>query len=154
MANKNEKNIVKIHGRDYITVAGRLQLAHEACEYISINTELVSTDPVTVKATIALKRKGSDHEETYSDYSAANPNKLIEKQSPIEVASTSAVGRALGYAGFGTIESVASADEMIKGGYNIKSESKSTSVECTCSTTGKYHALDCPARTATVSYHT
>ncbi len=40
--------------------------------------------------------------------------KQIEKQNPYEVAETSAVGRALGFAGYGIIEGIASADEMVK----------------------------------------
>ena len=39
--------------------------------------------------------------------------KAIEKASPYEVAETSAVGRALGFAGYGIVGGIASADEMI-----------------------------------------
>lgn len=108
-----QSNVVNIHGKDYITVAGRVQMAHEANEKVlSITTELVSSEPVLVKATVVTP-KG-----TYTGYSASygDPKKPIEKQSPYEVAETSAVGRALGFAGYGAIESIASADEMKKAG--------------------------------------
>ena len=40
----------------------------------------------------------------------------MEKTSPYEIAETSAIGRALGFAGYGSVDSIASADEMIKAG--------------------------------------
>ncbi len=129
-------NIVKIHGKDYITVAGRLQLAHEQSKELTINTEVLPIpDQVVIRATVKTP-KG-----TFTGISAANPAKLIEKQSPFEVAETSAVGRALGFAGYGAVDSIATADEMTKA-QNQQLED----TLCTCGTTGKYHAKDCPAR--------
>lgn len=107
----SNNGIVQIHGKDYMTVAGRVEVAHEANEKtLSITTELVSSDPVLFKATV-VTGKG-----TFTGYSAAygDPKKPIEKQSPYEVAETSAVGRALGFAGYGLVEGIASADEMKK----------------------------------------
>lgn len=96
---------VNIHGKEYVTVAERLQMAKE--ETTSITTEVLQHSPlVVVKATVVTK-KG-----TFTGTSAANPNKSIEKQSPYEVAETSAVGRALGFAGYGATESIASAEEV------------------------------------------
>ena len=104
-----DTHIVKIHGKDYMTVAGRLQLAHDAATTLSITTEVLPIqDQIVVKATVVTD-KG-----TFTGISAANPDKQIEKQSPYEVAETSAVGRALGFAGFGLLDGVASADEMDK----------------------------------------
>lgn len=100
-------NIVKIHGKDYVTVAGRLESAKEDIK--SIVTEVISHPiMIVVKATVTTK-KG-----IFTGISAANPSKSIEKQSPFEVAETSAVGRALGFAGYGVIDGIASADEMNK----------------------------------------
>lgn len=104
-------NIVNIHGKEYVTVAGRVQMAHEANEKtLSITTDLVSAEPVLVKATVVTP-KG-----TFTGYSASygDPKKPIEKQSPYEVAETSAIGRALGFAGYGVVEGIATADEMKK----------------------------------------
>jgi len=98
---------VNIHGKQYITVAERLAEARE--DLVSINTEVIPNGgSVVIKATVVTK-KG-----TFTGISAANPNKSIEKQSPYEVAETSAVGRALGFAGYGVIDSIASADEIVK----------------------------------------
>jgi hypothetical protein len=98
---------VQIHGNQYMTVVERLAEAREHLK--SINTEVIPNGgAVVVKATVVTD-KG-----TFTGISAANPAKTIEKQSPYEVAETSAVGRALGFAGFGVVDSIASADEMTK----------------------------------------
>lgn len=98
---------VNIHGNEYVTVAERLQEAREHLK--SINTEVLPhATKVVIKATVVTD-KG-----TFTGISAANPEKVIEKMSPFEVAETSAVGRALGFAGFGAIDSIATADEIKK----------------------------------------
>jgi hypothetical protein len=100
---------VQIHGKSYITVAERLVAAHEENEQISITTEVLFNDPkVVIKATVTTK-KG-----TFTGISAANVSKSIEKESPYEVAESSAVGRALAFAGYETTEGIASAEEMRK----------------------------------------
>ena len=134
--NQSKKNddIVNIHGKDYMTVAGRLKLAHDVAKRISIHTEVVPVpDQVVVRATVTTE-KG-----TYTGISAANPAKVIERQSPYEVAETSAVGRALGFAGYGTIEGIATADE-------IRKAEVTTNNICTCGTKNQFHAVNCPAR--------
>ena len=89
---------VNIHGKEYVTVAERLL---EAKDHIkSISTEVLYQSPVVIKATVVTD-KGS-----FTGISAANESKAIEKQSPYEVAETSAVGRALGFAGYGIVERI------------------------------------------------
>ena len=103
--------MITIHGKQYVTVAERVQALHETIgdeKTISITTEVLSTEPVVIKATVTIG------ENVFTGISAANPSKAIEKQSPYEVAETSAIGRALGFAGFGITEGIASADEIIK----------------------------------------
>lgn len=93
-----------------MTVAKRVELAHKD-GIDAIETEVLQHSPVVVvKATVKVKGK------TYTGISSANPAKAIEKSNPYEVAETSAVGRALGFANYGIIEGIASADEMVKGG--------------------------------------
>lgn len=101
--------IVTIHGKEYMTVAKRLELAHKD-NLDGIQTEVLHHAPVVVKATVTVKGKSFTGISAVSFDTASN----IEKQNPYEVAETSAVGRALGFAGFGVIESIASADEMEK----------------------------------------
>lgn len=93
-----------------MTVARRVELAHEAKALESVETEVLSHTPIVVKATVKIKGN------TFTGISAVNPDtaRMIERQSPYEVAETSAVGRALGFAGYGVIESIASADELVK----------------------------------------
>src|SRR5215213_3249986 len=67
-----------------------------------------SANKIVVKAKV-ITEKGS-----FTGISAANEAKLIEKQSPYEVAETSAVGRALGFAGYGVVNGIATADEIAK----------------------------------------
>jgi len=109
--NKMSNNgIVKIHGKEYMTVARRVELAHENKTLESVETEVLSNNPVVIKAKVVVKGK------PYTGISSVNLEspRLIEKQNPYEVAETSAVGRALGFAGYGLIESIASADEMVR----------------------------------------
>ncbi len=136
----SQNNIIKIHGKDYITVAGRVQMAHKKGKPLSIMTEVLPVqNQVVVRATVTTD-KG-----TFTGISAANPNKMIEKISPFEVAETSAVGRALGFAGFGEMESIATAEEIIHAGIKGGSSGPEESI-CTCGTKGRFHAKDCPAR--------
>jgi hypothetical protein len=113
MANTNS-GIVTIHGKDYMTVARRVEIAHEKKVLDSIETEVVSFDPIVVRAKVSVK--GKDKSQTFTGISAVIPEqaRAIEKENPFEVAETSAVGRALGFAGFGIIDSVATADEVVR----------------------------------------
>jgi len=106
---QDKPQTITIHGKEYMPVAERIKLAHGVLEKISITTEVLpSTNAIVIKATV-LTDKG-----TFTGISSANPQKYIEKVNPYEVAETSAVGRALGFAGYGVIDSIASADEMAK----------------------------------------
>ena len=97
---------VLIHGKEYITVAERLTAAGK--DLLGVETEVLFNDPVVIKATIKTN-KG-----TFTGISAANASKQIEKESPYEVAETSAVGRALAFAGYETTNGIASAEEIQK----------------------------------------
>lgn len=98
---------VNIHGKQYVPVSERLKLANG--DLSSVVTEIVSNDvnEVVVKATIITK-KGT----FVGHASSSKKSSGIEGQSPIEVAETSALGRALGFAGFGVLEGIASAEEI------------------------------------------
>lgn len=101
---------VNIHGKQYKTVAERLKEFHKNCQDISdisITTEVLNNTPVVIKATIKMGQR------IFTGISAANESKTIEKASPYEVAETSAVGRALAFAGYAGDE-IASAEELDK----------------------------------------
>ena len=102
--------IVTIHGKDYMTVAKRVELAQENRALEGVETEVLSHNPVVIRAKVTLKG------EVYTGISSVSldSKREIEKDNPYEVAETSAVGRALGFAGYGVLESIASADEMFR----------------------------------------
>lgn len=97
---------ITIHGKSYNTVAERITAAGK--DLLEVNTEVLYQEPVVIKATIKTT-KG-----IFTGISAANPSKQIEKESPYEVAESSAVGRALAFAGYETTNGIASAEEMKK----------------------------------------
>lgn len=111
--------IVNIHGKDYMTVARRVELAQENRALEGVETEVLNHNPVVIKAKVTLNG------EVYTGISSVSldSTKQIEKQNPYEVAETSAVGRALGFAGYGLIESIASADEMVRATYGQRNNS-------------------------------
>jgi hypothetical protein len=134
--------IVNIHGRDYVTVAKRVELSHEGNALESVETEVLSHDPVVVRAKVIIKGK------IFTGISSVSltSQKTIEQQNPYEVAETSAVGRALGFAGFGLKDSVASADEMKKSTSAIACPlcGKPATEKTGVTKSGKpYHALIC-----------
>lgn len=99
---------INIHGKQYVPVAERLKLANGNLE--SVQTEIVvNTDSeITVKATIKIKDKG-----TFTGHATSNKQHSgIEGQSSVEVSETSALGRALGFAGYGVLETIATAEEV------------------------------------------
>jgi hypothetical protein len=123
-----QNNVVNIHGKPYITVAGRVQQAHEALkEGLAIETFMVahSEEGVLFKAKVTVP-KGTFTGFSFASYKAQG----IEGQSPFEVAETSAVGRALGFAGFGSSEGIATADEIIKAEATPKSNGKAFDYRC------------------------
>lgn len=137
---------VQIHGKTYITVAERIKEAGAILR--RVETEVLQHDPiVVVKATVYL------NDRQFTGISSANPAKLIEKTNPYEVSETSAVGRALGFAGYGLNESIASAEEMIKAVYDSKPGESSETIgkrlnndsgcEACKAPSGKPHATNC-----------
>lgn len=102
---------INIKGKNYVPVSERVKTIHELIPgQFSLETELLveCLPAIVFKATLTIG------DTVFTGHSAANPDKAIEKQSPYEVAETSAIGRALGFAGYGIEEGIASADEIIK----------------------------------------
>jgi hypothetical protein len=95
-----------------MTVAGRLKMAHDFEKELTIESAIVEdTDQHVLFKSVVTTKKGQ-----FTGYSEAwkSGSQDIETQNPYEVAETSAVGRALGFAGFGLASGVASADEVKK----------------------------------------
>ena len=113
---------INIKGREYVPVVERVKEFHRLYEG-SIQTEIVSnTGIVIMKATVIIYGLKSPTGEvktierllTFTGYSQAEWGKGMMGGVALEVAETSAIGRALGFANIGLLDGIASADEMRK----------------------------------------
>ena len=101
----------KIKGKDYAEVPQRVQAFRRVYPMGSIQTELLEDDgerctfrAIVTDETGLMLGTGTAYEVAGASY--------INKTSYIENCETSAVGRALGFAGFGIDTSIASAEEV------------------------------------------
>lgn len=101
---------INIKGKEYVPVVERVKEAHKLDEKISIQTSVVSMENnrVTVKATVVFNGR------EFTGHSQAVYSTKMMGDVALEIAETSAVGRALGFANIGLIDGIASADEMRK----------------------------------------
>ena len=103
--------MVLINGNEYVTVAERLEKLHREYDKVAIETEIRRFDEeiVLVKAILTIDdKKFIGHAQEVIGSSEVNSTSALEN------AETSAVGRALAFAGLGVNGSIASADEIIK----------------------------------------
>lgn len=111
---------INIKGKEYVPVVERVKEAHKALKELSITTEVIyptnslSSERVVVKATVKIG------DCTFTGHSQAEYGKGMMGDVALEIAETSAIGRALGFANIGLIDGIASADEMRK----VKSDGK------------------------------
>lgn len=100
---------INIKGKEYVPVVERVKEFHRLHTDGYITTELIpDASRVIMKATVHIGDK------TFTGYSQAEWGKGMMGAVALEVAETSAVGRALGFANIGLIDGIASADEMRK----------------------------------------
>lgn len=99
---------VKIHGKEYKTVAERLNEAHNEHDQLEVHTDLLSMESGiwVVQATVKTP-KGTFQGLAFEVEAGIG----INKTSALENAETSAVGRALAFAGYAGSE-IASANEV------------------------------------------
>lgn len=114
---------ITIKGKEYVPVVERVKEFHRLyCG--NILTEVVDCSPsrVSIKAIVTITgHRLSDHtvrpmfqNATYTGHSQAEWGKGMMGGVALEVAETSAVGRALGFANIGLLDGIASADEIRK----------------------------------------
>ena len=103
---------VDIKGKDYAQVNDRIKAFRELCPNGTITTDIIelANGVVTMKATVydeegKILGTGLAQEKESSSY--------INKTSYIENCETSAVGRALGFAGIGVDGSMCTAEELV-----------------------------------------
>ena len=100
---------VKIHGKEYKTVALRIQEFREKHPDFTIQTELVEANDTLVVMKATISAAGIVIATGYAEEVRAASK--INRTSALENAETSAVGRALAFFGLGGSE-IASADEV------------------------------------------
>lgn len=113
---KNTLPTISIKWKDYVLVKDRVLFFNQECPNGCIRTERLSEWEMEIfKATVI---PDCDKPERYFTwYSQAKRSEgLINKTSAMENCESSAVGRALAMMWIGIIESIASADEMVKAG--------------------------------------
>lgn len=110
----NNLPTIDIKGKEYVLVKDRILAFHELYKNGSIITKKTELDTrVEFKATITPDVDKPTR--IFTGHSQATwGDGYINKTSALENAETSAVGRALAFLGIGIIESIASADEVVK----------------------------------------
>lgn len=103
-----------LHGKDYVEVAERLRIVHQVDkEFEQTETTHFSIgDRWFVRCVI--KVNGKPYMGT-AEIKFNAPKNTPDGSNPFECAETSALGRALAFAGLGTIESIASYEEVARG---------------------------------------
>tara|TARA_Y100001973_G_C5180958_1_gene324863 strand:- start:875 stop:1354 length:480 start_codon:yes stop_codon:yes gene_type:complete len=115
---------VKIHGKEYYTVAERLNELNKHTEgQYSLETEMVYFQDGMVVFKASLQVGDSTYVGHAMEKESAN---MINKTSYVEVAETSAIGRCLASAGYLGSE-FASADEVATAIYNQSPNSQAAS---------------------------
>ena len=110
---------------DYVMVKDRVLSFNEIYTEGQILTEIIKNDEKSVVVKAIVYPNTKNKERYFMGHSEAYREGLLGNV-PIEVAETSAVGRALAFMGIGIVESIASADEMLKAGIK-KPETKNYS---------------------------
>jgi len=103
---------VTIKGKPYIDVAERVRLCN-ADEGFSMLKEEALEIAGTHILRVYLEVKGKQYIGDAEIKVDAKPG-TADGDSPISCAQTSALGRALGFAGYGSLDSIASADEVAR----------------------------------------
>lgn len=102
---------IKIKGKDYATVAARVQAFRELCPDGLIHAEIISINDGVVLMQAQVKDENGKLLATGYAQEKENAS-MINKTSYIENCETSAVGRALAMLGLGSEENIASSQEV------------------------------------------
>jgi len=118
MSKDLKSKAISIKGKKYILVKDRISYFNDNCKNGMIRTHLLSdsdAEMVVVKAQVIPDMAYQDR--FFTGHSQAKwGDGMVNSSAALENAETSAVGRALAMMGIGIIDSVSSADEMVKAG--------------------------------------
>jgi|GEM_PF-2909506 len=103
---------IKLHGKDYVEVKDRVQAAHAEESYSMLSEESFEMGGRSY-VRVYIDVKGKQYIGTAEIKFNAKGN-TPDGMSPFECGETSALGRALGFAGYGVVDSIASADEVAR----------------------------------------
>ncbi len=109
----NGVKVRQIHGKDYVEVATRVNAVHEAGKVFEIveSVPFWMADRVLWRVIVKVdNRQYVGTAEAKLDAAKNTP----DGTNPFECAETSALGRALAFAGFGSVERIASYDEIAR----------------------------------------
>ena len=114
---------VRISGSDYVTVAERNRVAHEIGAELELGYEIIDEHWFQMGerwfVTMTIVVNGKTFKGTSEVKFNASP-KTADGMAPAECAETSALGRALGFAGIGALDGIASADEILRSNPDAK----------------------------------
>lgn len=99
VAFETSKHLIDLKGKKYLPTYARIMAFREKHERGSISTEIVSLDPLIVKATVY---DGDGMVLATGHAGAVDTGKQVWSGRAVEKAETASIGRALGAAGFGT----------------------------------------------------
>ena len=105
---------ISIKGKDYVMVKDRILAFNELYPKGRIITEIIKNDELSVVCKARVYPDVSNLDRAFTGHSEAYRGNGQMGQVPVEVAETSAVGRALAMMGIGIVDSIASADEIKK----------------------------------------
>ncbi len=104
---------VQIHGKNYSLVAERVSAVHSQGR----DFEVLSSEPYVLLDRVIWKVVITVDGKLFTGSAEAKlnaPKGTPDGTNPFECAETSALGRALAFAGFGSVESIASYDEIAR----------------------------------------
>ena len=105
-------NTIKIKGKEYVPVVERVKEFHRLYPKGWIETQI--REESTDSKIIVLAKVWIDDQRFFTGLSQAEWGKGHMGDVALEVAETSAIGRALGFANIGLLDGIASADEIRK----------------------------------------
>lgn len=113
---------INIKGKEYVPVVERVKEFHRLHPTGWIETKIHENS--TPEKIIVIAKVWLDDKRFFCGASQAEWGKGMMGGVALEVAETSAIGRALGFANIGLIDGIASADEMRKVGKSLPEDNE------------------------------